>query len=159
MGASLAATGSVALYHVEGVTPEATHDISGVEEIVVEEREIKELYNTKDVEADLVAFGCPHCSEYELKEIEKMLRGRKVKRETWIFTSKEVITQNKEVVESIEKSGAKVFADTCMIVSPACERFSCILVNSGKAYRYARTLCGLDSILLPTKECVEWACR
>jgi hypothetical protein len=157
LGASLAATGSVALYHVEGITPEAKQ-VSGLDEIVIESSEIKEMYGV-DKEPDLVAFGCPHCSENELKEIERMLKGRKVKRETWIFASRKVIEDNKKVVESIEKSGVKVFADTCMVVSPLCENFSCILVNSGKAYRYVRTLCGLESILLPTQECIEWACR
>ncbi len=46
IGAAMAATGAVALYHVEGVTPEAQknrYDLSGIEAVPVEQAEITRL--------------------------------------------------------------------------------------------------------------------
>ena len=40
---------------------------------------------------------------------------------------------NSAAVAGIEKSGARVYADTCMVVSPVMEQYSAIMVNSGKA--------------------------
>jgi len=70
LGAAMAATGAVALYHVEGVTPDAQkyrYDVSALETIPVEGKEIHEIFS--DIPVDAVALGCPHCSPAELAEI------------------------------------------------------------------------------------------
>ncbi len=159
LGAAMAASGAVALYHVEGATPEAGKymDFTPEESITIEEKEIKEVYSTG--EPDLIAFGCPHSSVPELERLAELLDGKSVKRETWICTSRAVKEKNPELVQRIEKSGAKVFCDTCMVVSPASERFSCMMVNSGKAHKYVPNLCGVRSIMATTEECVEAAVR
>ena len=159
LGAAMAASGAVALYHVEGTTPEAGKytDFSPDETITIEEKEIKDVYSSD--EPDLIAFGCPHSSVPELERLARLLDGKTVKRETWICTSRSVKENNPELVQRIEKSGAKVFCDTCMVVSPASERFSCMMVNSGKAHKYVPNLCGVKSIMGSTEECVEAAVR
>jgi hypothetical protein len=40
------------------------------------------------------------------------------------------------VVSKIEKSGAKVFSDTCMVVSPISNRYKILGLSSGKATYY-----------------------
>ena len=74
IGAAMAATGAVALYHVEGTTPEAQrnrYDLSGLEVIPVEMAEISRLF--LEIPVDAVAIGCPHCSAAELQEIARLL--------------------------------------------------------------------------------------
>jgi predicted aconitase len=164
LGAAMAASGAVALYHVEGVTPEADKYEAPLETITIEERQIKEVYesaylNTGSCEPDLIAFGCPHSSPDELSKLAHLLDGKKVKKEVWVYTSRAIKDRNPELIERIEKSGAKVFCDTCMVVSPASERFKCMIVNSGKAHKYVPNLCGVKSILASTEKCIEEALK
>ncbi len=157
LGAAMAASGAVALYHVEGVTPEAGKYESPKENITIEEGQIKEVYATG--EPNLIAFGCPHSSVDELENLARLLGGKKVKKEVWICTSRAIKERHPELIKRIEKSGAKVFCDTCMVVSPASERFSCMMVNSGKAHKYVPNLCGVKSIMATTEECIEAALK
>ena len=157
LGAAMAASGAVALYHVAGATPESGKFEAPEEKITIEERQIKEVYSSG--EPDLIAFGCPHSSVSELERLAQLLNGKKVKKEVWVCTSRAIKNRHPELVRRIERSGAKVFCDTCMVVSPASERFSCMMVNSGKAHKYVPNLCGLKSIMATTEECVEAAVR
>jgi len=65
LAAAMAASGSVPMFHVEGVTPAADGvDISGLEKVTVgmaEMERARELVNTGE-DPELVAFGCPHLS-------------------------------------------------------------------------------------------------
>ena len=157
LGAAMAASGSVAIYHVKGVTPEAGKYGSPGESIVIEERQIKEVYSSGN--PDLIAFGCPHSSLEELERLAKLLNGKKVKKEVWICTSRAMKKRHPELIKRLEKSGAKVFCDTCMVVSPASERFKCIMVNSGKALKYVPNLCGVKSMLARTEDCIAAALK
>ncbi len=157
LGAAMAASGAVALYHVAGATPEAGKYEAPKEKITIEEAQIKAVYSSG--EPDLIAFGCPHSSVSELERLAQLLKGKKVKKEVWVCTSRAIKNKHPELIRKIEKSGAKVFCDTCMVVSPASERFGCMMVNSGKAHKYVPNLCGARSIMATTEECVEAAVR
>ncbi|KCZ71991.1 Protein of unknown function (DUF521) [Candidatus Methanoperedens nitroreducens] len=157
LGAAMAASGAVALYHVRGITPEAWKYEPPAERITIEERQIKEVYSSGT--PDLIAFGCPHSSIDELERLARLLDGKEVKREVWICTSRAIKREHPLLVKRIERSGAKVFCDTCMVVSPASERFTCMMVNSGKAHKYVPNLCGVKSILATTEECIAAALR
>jgi len=157
LGAAMAASGAVALYHVAGATPEAGKFEAPKEKFTIEERQIKEVYSSG--EPDLIAFGCPHSSVDELERLAQLLKGKKVKKEVWVCTSRTIKNKHPELIRKIERSGAKVFCDTCMVVSPASERFACMMVNSGKAHKYVPNLCGARSIMATTEECVEAALK
>ncbi|NLV25913.1 MAG: DUF521 domain-containing protein [Methanomicrobiales archaeon] len=159
LGAAMAATGAVALYHVEDITPEArifTYDYSGLEEIVIEAGDIADLF-TGEI-PDAVAIGCPHCSPEEIEHLAGLLDGCTVKRPVYIFASRDVINRTPELVRKIERSGARVYADTCMVVSPSLEKYSRIMVNSGKALAYVPTMCGAKATIGTTKSCIDAAC-
>jgi len=156
LGAALGASGAVALYHVEGVTPESSNFDVPIECISVASEDIKKAYGGNT--PDLVALGCPHCSGAELSKIADLLEGKKARTELWICTSRRVREQNKEVVTQIEQCGAKVICDTCMVVSPATEKFERVMVNSGKALQYLPTMCGVDAMLANTEDCIKTAC-
>jgi predicted aconitase len=54
----------------------------------------------------------------------------------FLFTSREVKANSSEAVRIIENFGGKVFADTCMVVSPLSNNYSSTGTNSGKASFY-----------------------
>ena len=158
LGAAMAATGAVALYHVEGVTPEAAMeplDLGGLETFTVESDEVRRLFRVVPVEA--VALGCPHCSPEELRTIARLLAGKRVTKPFYVFASQGVIDANRKSADVIEKSGAKVYADTCMVVSPVMEQYAGIMVNSGKALAYVPDMCGGIARIGTTEECVRVA--
>ena len=158
IGAAMAATGAVALYHVEGVTPEAQknrYDLSGLETISVEQAEISRLFT--QIPVDAVALGCPHCSPAELAEIARLLTGKIVTKPLYVFASEGVIDKNTRIVDTIEKSGARVFADTCMVVSPVMEQYPSIMVNSGKALAYVPNMCGGQARIGTIEDCIQVA--
>lgn len=158
LGAAMAATGAVALYHVADVTPEAQknrYDLTGIEVIPVEGAEIQNLF--REVEVEAVALGCPHCSPEELKNIALLLDGRVVRKPLYVFAAQGVIEANQDTVNDIEKCGARVFADTCMVVSPVMEEYAGIMVNSGKALAYVPDMCGAVARIGTTEECLDVA--
>ncbi|NJD78048.1 MAG: DUF521 domain-containing protein [Candidatus Methanoperedens sp.] len=155
LGAAMAASGAVALYHVSGATPEAGKYEMPVENITIEDWQIKEIYSKE--KPDLIAFGCPHASVDELENLARLLNGKRVKKEVWVCTSRSIKDKYPLLIKRIERSGAKVFCDTCMVVSPASERFKCMMVNSGKAHKYVPNLCGSKSIMATTEDCIAEA--
>jgi predicted aconitase len=155
LGAAMAATGAVALYHVEGVTPEAVKtpfDLAGLDTIPVEAAEVRKLFREIPVEA--VAVGCPHCSPRELEEIARLIKGKLVTMPFYVFAAQGVIEKNQRIVDAIEKSGARVFADTCMVVSPVMEQYESIMVNSGKALAYVPDMCAAVARIGTIEDCV-----
>jgi predicted aconitase len=158
LGAAMAATGAVALYHVEGITPEArkhNFPITALERIPVEAPEIAGIF--REIPVDAVALGCPHCSPEELGTLARLLGGKTLTKPLYVFASQGVIDANSAVVAGIEKSGARVYADTCMVVSPVMEQYSAIMVNSGKALAYVPDMCGAVARIGTTEECVKVA--
>ena len=145
MAAAMAASGSVAMFHVEGVTPEASkYDISELEVIHIGEKELKDAYDHLNVTDDiqLIALGCPHLTEKEIHEIASLLKGKKKKGnvEIWFCTSKAIREKCSDDVRILEEFGP-VLADTCMVVAPIEGTFSRTGTNSCKAGNYLPTLC------------------
>lgn len=160
LGAAMAASGSVALYHVKNTTPEADYYPEPVEAIHIHREDIKEVYGNCDpieCDPDLIALGCPHLGPRELRELAHLLRDKQVKKEVWVFTSRRLAREYAREIHTIRQSGAKVFYDTCMVVSPASERFRCIMVNSGKALNYVPSMCGVPAMLATTSQCIQTA--
>ncbi|MHC1632154.1 MAG: aconitase X [Methanotrichaceae archaeon] len=158
LGAAMAASGSVALYYFDERAPSAQDQ---VEKIVVEPDEIREVYenNSEMDDVDTIAIGCPHCSRQELNLVAGLLSGKKVYREFWICTARKIAEECPHLVEKIEKTGAKVFCDTCMVVSPASDRRNKMMVNSGKALAYIPGLCKIEAAFGTTEDCVKIATR
>jgi len=156
LGAAMAASGAVALYHVEGVTPQSGSYPVPAETIAIERAQLDEVFEKncgRDI--DLTALGCPHYSQEELESAAELLDGMQVGKEVWIFTSRQVRDASPDTVRRIEASGAKVFVDTCMVVSPATDRFGCVLTDSGKALKYIPGMCGVGSGLASIRDCLK----
>lgn len=147
LGAAMAASGAVALYHVEGQTPEAhLWGAKGLEKVEVTRKELEDAYakvNT-GTSADIVILGCPHASLREIAYLAERLSGKKVKKPLWICTARTTkeCAARMGLVKAIEKAGGRVVADTCMVVSPIEEMgYKTTGVNSGKAASYLPGFC------------------
>lgn len=163
LGAAMAASGTVALYYVEdfsrrSVTPAPPAGPEPGQTITLDRKEIEEVYEKYPGSgADIVALGCPHCSREELLAIARLLEGQKVQKELWVCTARKIREKCPDLVDEIEASGARVFCDTCMVVSPATEGFRKMMVNSGKALVYLPGLGGVQAGLGSLKECIDVA--
>nr|WQH64901.1 aconitase X catalytic domain-containing protein [Methanosphaera sp. ISO3-F5] len=157
LGAALASSGAVSLYHVENVTPEAdfakNHDsFSELEVIDVDESMVKDSIDnlsTTDKIPDLVSLGCPHASITEIQKVASLLKGKKLNKDLWICTSKAIksISEQCGYLDIIEAAGGKVVSDTCMVVAPIEELdYEVIGVNSAKAANYVPNMCKLDVV-------------
>jgi predicted aconitase len=145
LGAACATSGGVALWHGEGVTPEATwasQHLEGVENLTVERRDLEEAVFKLSCEPDNPTYciGCPHCSLIELAEIAKMSTNRTLKGRLWAFTSRGVYNKASEdgYVKAIERAGGRVYRDTCMVVAPLREMgWKGVATNSFKGAHYS----------------------
>ncbi len=158
LGAAMAASGSVALYYVEGVTPSPPSDAEPSGNISIGRKDIDEVYeNYSPDESEIVALGCPHCSREELSRIADLLEGKKVTKELWICTARRIAEVCPDFVKRIERSGAKVICDTCMVVSPASERYRKMMTNSGKALAYIPGMCKIKAGFGTLENCIDVA--
>ncbi len=157
LGAALASSGAVALYHVENTTPEYKEalkgvDVGGIEKIVVDKDQIiqsRQKLSTTNQKPDLICVGCPHASLDEIKAIAEKIAGRKLTTPLWVCTSISVKAESDRMgyTKTIEKAGGKVVSDTCMVVSPIEDLgFKVVGVDSAKAANYVPTMCGLDVV-------------
>jgi len=147
LGAAMAASGAVAIYHVENLTPEADNvEKKNLEKITVSQKDIDKAYEelSSGKEPDIVILGCPHASLKEISRLSDKVEGKKLKKPIWICTSRMVkeAAERMGYNEIIAKSGGSVVADTCMVVSPI-ERmgYKTTGVNSGKAANYLPGFC------------------
>jgi len=161
LGAAMAASGAVALYHVEDLTPEADLvESKGLETISVGKNELKEAYEKLNTgkKPDIVIFGCPHASLREISQLANKLSGRKLKKPVWICTSRMVkeAAERMGYNEIIAKAGGSVVADTCMVVSPIEQMgYKTTGVNSGKAANYLPGFCKQEVCFANIDDLVE----
>ena len=158
--ASLATYGGTALFHMEGISPEASQYSSPAETITITSGEISsakmELTDGDPFEADFVSLGCPHLSIKEIARIAELLEGKQVVKEFWITTARPTkqIADRMGYSQVIEASGAKFAADTCCVVAPIKGRFSALVTDSAKACYYAAGKNQFQTILRPFDEVV-----
>lgn len=172
LGAAMAASGAVALYHVAGVTPEADqpgilapdHDTLVVEDLAPAYAALNAGSREpalSPVEAiDLVWFGCPHAGLVEIEQVVRLLDGRRVRTALWITTARQVLEQAEAagLVVAVEACGGRVVADMCVVVAPMQELgFRTVATPSAKGATYIPSHAGLLVRYGTVEQCVEAA--
>jgi len=164
--ASVATYGGLALFHMQGITPESDGYSVPEETITLRQKDIEEAHHFlnsdfPDEEVDFVSLGCPHLSLREIMRIADLLRGKKVKKAFWITTSRPVkrISDQMGYTREIEEAGAIFATDTCCVVAPIKERFRGLATDSAKACYYAAGKNGFKTRFLPFDEVVAEALR
>ncbi|MBA7560799.1 hypothetical protein ES708_02430 [subsurface metagenome] len=177
MGASAASSGSVAHYHIVGVTPEAPTEEAAFGPKKAKDWQTfefgeKELRETEELlspatsrEVELVVFGCPHASIGEIREITQLLSGKRLKSgvELWIWTS-QIVRAYAEIMgylDIIEASGARIVCETCVVSAPEGylkkRGIKTVATNSAKISHYIKTAQDVMPYCGSTERCVEAA--
>ncbi len=162
LGAACATSGGIALWHGEGVTPEAKAmegHLKGLERIAVVKTEIDEAvaWLTRPLVDPIIALGCPHSSLGEMEEIAGLIHGRDLEGRLWVFTSRGVYAEAERAgyVGAIEGAGGRVYRDTCMVVAPLREMgWTEVATNSFKAAHYLASM-GLETRIGTIRELLE----
>ncbi|MGA2296389.1 MAG: aconitase X catalytic domain-containing protein [FCB group bacterium] len=183
LGSTLATSGSVTLFHLVGVTPEARtldeafHGQIPKDYIEVTERDLDLVYKKQTKIAigekiDFVTLGCPHYNLEGLRYVAEKLKGRKIADGVrfWVCTNRMTRKQAEfsGYVQTIEESGAIVVCDTCPVEShmriSTCRQFGLKVPNieamvceSGKMIRYVGDLIGCKTALTTRENCIESA--
>jgi len=161
LGAAMAASGAVALYHIENLTPEADLvEKDGLETINVSKKELEETYEqlNSGKDPDIVILGCPHASLREISTLAGKLKEKQLKKPVWICTSRlmKEAADRMGFTEIIEKAGGNIVADTCMVVSPIeIMGYKTTGVNSAKAANYLPGFCKQDVVFANINKLVE----
>ncbi len=164
LGAALAASGAVALYHVEGVTPEAGEE--GILPAAAERVTVADLaegyaaLNGPLDAVDMVTIGCPHASLAQLAEIARQVAGQRLRAALWVTTARAIRDEAAALghVAAIEAAGGRVVADTCMVVAPVEELgLRALATNSAKAAFYAPSHSGVSARFGALAQCLDAA--
>ena len=161
--ASLATYGGAALFHMQGITPEAALFTPPDERLYITQAELDtathSLNDAVEGEIDFVSLGCPHLSIHEIEHISRLLEGKQVKKEFWITTARtpKQIADRMGYTRIIEAAGAKFAADTCCVVAPIQGRFTAMATDSAKACYYASAKNKFKTLFLPFEDVVKQA--
>ncbi len=173
LGAALAATGSVALFHCLGITPEVRlnpylyGEKNVTEKIEVTDEDMRDTYRKMDTttesKIDLVFIGCPHCTVEKVKHMADVLGDRKISKDVAVWIAAPSVVRELALrsgdVQRLERAGAMVLADTCAITTPTdMLGYRNLATDSGKGQVYLSGL-GLNIRFGTTEQCLEAAVR
>ncbi|MCE5259127.1 MAG: aconitase X catalytic domain-containing protein [Chloroflexi bacterium] len=165
LGAALASSGAVALYHIRGVTPEVRQrsDLCppNIKAITINSlHEALAELNHPVEKIDLVVIGCPHASLAEIEEVARLLRGKHLASALWVTTSRaaRATAIAPGWVQDIEAAGGLVIAEGCVVVAPMNELpYRTLATNSAKMASYALPHAGLQVRFGALEECTQAA--
>jgi hypothetical protein len=174
-GAAFATTSAAPMFHILGVTPEAStlEEAVGASEairrIAVDASDLlrtwKELNGAVDRSVDLVSLGNPHFSFNECLKLEALCRGRRKHDAVAVIVTCGRATLERArdtgVASALERFGVQFVTDTCwcMIVEPVLPPAArTIMTNSGKYAHYGPGLTGRQVHFGSLSACVEAAC-
>jgi len=147
LGATMAAAGGVAMYHVEGVTPEcpsldAVFNDEPDEVITITQKDLDSLRLDKPKQEDtgVVVFGCPQMTLEEAQQVGQHFVGKKVKRRTLFHMvphDYEALQQT-PLFEQLIEAGVEIY-NHCPLAALSIRLKSSekqVLTNSGKLHYY-----------------------
>ena len=170
LGAGAASTGSIGLFHIIGVTPEAIDQHTAFQgqepEETIDLRPqtilncLEELNGSSGGTIDCVAVGSPHYSVAQCRELLNHLVGRSLKVPIYLCTNRfvtEILKQDGSYQE-IEASGVRFVVDTCVVVTPILlGKAGTMMTDSAKFAHYGKGNTGYDTIFGAIEDCVASA--
>lgn len=164
--ASVATYGGLAMFHMEGITPESDRYPIPEETLTIVVDDLSGANRALTLvpaegDVDFVSLGCPHLSLTEIQRVAEKLEGRQVRKTFWITTSRPVkrIADQMGYSAIIEKAGAVFAVDTCCVVAPIKGRFKALATDSAKACYYAAAKNGSQTRFLAFDDVIEEALR
>lgn len=172
LGAAMASSGAVALFHWVGVTPEAAdlrtalHGREPAEEHVVTAADLSraraDLTTAVGESLDLVVLGSPHFSLSEFGLLRPLVEGRRrhegVRFNVTCGRGVKAIAEAQGVLEPIEAFGAEITVDTCILTTPMLgDEIRTLMTNSAKFAYYTPGLLNKTVAFGSLADCVESA--
>jgi hypothetical protein len=166
LGAAMASYGSVAMFHIPGITPADEPSSLPVTTTITESelREFQAAYRGHVDKVDVVVFSAPQLSLLELRELAAMLDGRRAIIPLLVVTSPQVKPDADRlgITASIEAAGGLVLAGMCFYQSYAREMaeangWRTLVTSSAKLVNILGGY-GYRPALLSMRECVDAAC-
>jgi predicted aconitase len=174
LGTGMGTSGSVGMYHIPGVTPEAPTREAAFqgkrpeESITIKRKELDEIYRTFNdapgYDMDFVALGCPHYSLTQIQRIVQVLDGRKLHENVrmWVQTAAPIraIADRMGLTERIRSSGGHITADICSVCAPVSKLgVQAVATDSVKQAFYSHVFNGFKTRLGSVETVVESAVR
>jgi predicted aconitase len=167
LGAAAASSGSVALIHVIGVTPEAPSreavESDRVREVRISLGDLRaardELSPVRDgAEIAAVSVGTPHASSAELRRLAELVRNQRPRVPCYVNTGRAQLAGVGSVADDLADAGVTVVTDTCTYITPVLHEVTGpVMTDSAKWAWYAPSNLGLDVALGSLEECVRSA--
>ncbi|HVH54593.1 MAG TPA: aconitase X catalytic domain-containing protein [Actinomycetota bacterium] len=172
LGAAAASSGSVALFHAVGITPEAPtleaalggRRPSRTVEITPERLRAArdELSTTSREDLAAVSLGTPHFSLAEFEALMPLLDGVRVhpRVDLFISTGRDVLAEveRRGWLSFLQASGARIVTDTCTYITPIMRvDDGPVMTNSAKCAWYAPMNVGAEVVFGSLEECVRSA--
>jgi predicted aconitase len=171
-GAAAASFGSLALFHMAGVTPEARRlqDLGDIDGLLRHEatettiRNFQQRYAGAGDGVDLVVFSTPQLSLVEMRQLAELLKGRQARIPILAITSPQVKpdADRMGLTQTIEAAGGMVLSGMCFYQSYAREmaeanQWRRLATNSAKLVNIIGGY-GYRPVLLSMAACVDLAC-
>lgn len=123
LGAQLNTSGSVGMYHIVGITPEAPDvktAFGGKEpkhRAVIKKQDLDRVRDRicgQPGKIDMAMFGCPHLSLRQVQDIARVCDGKRFAVDVWILTSSltRELADRMGALASIERAGGHIITDT-----------------------------------------------
>jgi len=143
MGGAMAASGAVALFHVEGLTPEApdmktVFDGEPEETITITQKDLDGLCFGQPEDAKMVVFGCPQLTLDEAVGLAAHFEGKRVKLRTWfcmVPNDRDRFEKTKHYI-AVRDAGVEVNSYCPLAALSIYFGPKPILTSSGKLYYY-----------------------
>jgi len=169
LGAAAASSGSVAMVHAVGITPEAptleaaTGD-EPVRELRVTTARLRasraELSTDAPERLGAVSVGTPHASLAELGRLAGLLGTDRAAVPLYVNAGREVLAEaeGRGLVPRLESLGVRVVSDTCTYIAPVMDEVNgSVMTDSAKWAWYAPANIGVDVVIGGLDECVRSA--
>jgi predicted aconitase len=172
LGAAAASSGTVALFHIVGVTPEAPTLEAAFQgrqpsrEIDVTMQDMRtarqELSTMGGEQLDMVVLGSPHFSLAEFRRLSELLVDQqKHPRVQFLVTSSRVMVEMAKragYLATLEAFGGKVTVDTCILATPMLPpEIRTLMTNSAKYAYYVPGMLDRSVAFGSTTDCVRSA--
>ncbi len=172
LGAAAASSGSVALCHVVGVTPEAgTLDeacggAAPGEVLTITTADLDAAWDeltTASTGAELaaVSVGTPHFSSAEFDRLETLLDSRAARVPMYVSTGRDILAaiEATGLAALLRNSGVTLVTDTCTYITPILDgrRTGAVMTNSAKWAWYAPANMDVEVVYGGLADCVESA--
>jgi len=172
LGAAAASSGTVALFHIVGVTPEAPtleaafQGRTSAQEVEVsmdDLRQARRRLSTFDGERlDMVVLGSPHFSLAEFRQLAPLLAGQRAHPSVqFLVTSSRIMTELAERAGYLKASqdfGGRVTVDTCILATPMLPpEIKTLMTNSAKYAYYAPGMLDRQVVFGGLADCVRSA--